>query len=58
MTADLTAARTPDLDKPLYSVSVASEILVSDPDTLMTYEGLGPAIPDARGCARVGSASG
>jgi hypothetical protein len=36
---------TPDLDRPLYSVSIASEILSSDPDTLMMYEGLGLAVP-------------
>jgi DNA-binding transcriptional MerR regulator len=45
MTSDLTAASIPDLDRPLYSVSVASEILSSDPDTLMMYEGLGLAVP-------------
>jgi hypothetical protein len=33
MTVDATAARTPDLDRPLYSVSVASENLSSDPGT-------------------------
>jgi hypothetical protein len=43
MTADTTAVATPDLDKPLCSVSVASEILSSDPDTLMIYEDLGLA---------------
>ena len=40
-----TADEMVDLDKPLYSVSVASEILASDPGTLMMYEGLGVAIP-------------
>jgi DNA-binding transcriptional MerR regulator len=45
MTADTTALGRPDLDKPLYSVSVASEILSSDPDTLMIYEDLGLAVP-------------
>ena len=44
MTADPTT-RAPDLDKPLYSVSVASEILSSDPSTLLMYEGLGLAVP-------------
>jgi hypothetical protein len=34
----MTAAGTPDLDKPLYSVGVASEIPFSDPDTLLMYE--------------------
>ena len=52
MTADLTAARTPDLDRPLYSVSVASEILSSDADTLMSYEGLGLAVPQRTGANR------
>jgi DNA-binding transcriptional MerR regulator len=41
----MTAAETPDLDKPLYSIGVASEILSSDPDTLLMYEGLGLAVP-------------
>ena len=40
-----TAGATLDLDKPIYSVAVASEILSSDPGTLMMYEGLGLAIP-------------
>ena len=34
-----------DLDKPIYSVAVASEILSSHPGTLMMYEDLGLAIP-------------
>jgi MerR family transcriptional regulator, heat shock protein HspR len=46
MRADVTrAAGTLDLDKALYSVSVASEILSSDPRTLMMYEDLGLAVP-------------
>lgn len=45
MTADPAAKRAPDLDRPLYSVSVASEILSSDPSTLMLYEDLGLAVP-------------
>jgi DNA-binding transcriptional MerR regulator len=36
---------TLDLDKPIYSVAVASEILSSDPGTLMMYEDLGLAVP-------------
>jgi DNA-binding transcriptional MerR regulator len=40
-----TAGGALDLDKPIYSVAVASEILSSDPGTLMMYEGLGLAVP-------------
>lgn len=44
-----TAEEMADLDKPLYSVSVASEILSSDPGTLMIYEDLGLAVPKRTG---------
>jgi DNA-binding transcriptional MerR regulator len=52
MPADPTAAGAPDLDKPLYSLDVASEILASDPDTLMTYEDCGLAVPKRTGANR------
>jgi hypothetical protein len=41
-----------DLDKPIYSVNVASEILQSNPTTLMVYEGLGIATPRGSGQRR------
>src|SRR2546425_2129906 len=34
-----------DLDKPLYTISVASEILETHPRTLMLYEGVGLVQP-------------
>jgi hypothetical protein len=53
MTADVTPNETTgDLDKPLYSVNVASEILSSDPDTLLVDEGLGLATPTQIGSNR------
>jgi MerR family transcriptional regulator, heat shock protein HspR len=48
----LTAAAVPparrmlDLDKPLYTISVAAEILASHPRTLMMYETMGLGVPD------------
>src|SRR5437899_11262595 len=33
------------LDKPIYTISVASEILETHPRTLMMYEHLGPVVP-------------
>lgn len=45
MTADATLTEAGDLDKPIYSVNVASEILESNPGTLLVYEGLGLATP-------------
>jgi DNA-binding transcriptional MerR regulator len=41
----VTAEGALDLDKPIYSVAVTSEILSSDPGTLMMYERLGLAVP-------------
>jgi MerR family transcriptional regulator, heat shock protein HspR len=41
-----TAERLLDLDKPLYTISVAAEILTSHPRTLMMYETMGLAVPD------------
>ena len=38
-----------DLDKPLYTISVASEILETHPRTLMMYEDLGPTGPQPTG---------
>jgi MerR family transcriptional regulator/heat shock protein HspR len=38
---DARLAATFDLDKPLYTISVASEILETHPRTLMMYEDLG-----------------
>jgi DNA-binding transcriptional MerR regulator len=35
----------PGLDKPIYTISVASEILETHPRTLMMYESLGLVIP-------------
>jgi MerR family transcriptional regulator/heat shock protein HspR len=34
-----------DLDKPLYTISVAAEILASHPRTLMMYETMGLGVP-------------
>jgi DNA-binding transcriptional MerR regulator len=45
MTTDATPSKAGDLDKPIYSVGVASEILESNPGTLLVYEGLGIATP-------------
>ncbi len=45
MTADAKRVQAGDLDKPIYSVNVASEILESNPGTLLVYEGLGLATP-------------
>ena len=41
-----TSERMLDLDKPLYTISVAAEILASHPRTLMTYETMGLGVPD------------
>ena len=41
-----TAERLLDLDKPLYTISVAAEILSSHPRTLMMYETMGLGVPD------------
>ena len=38
-------ARMMDLDKPLYTISVAAEILETHPRTLMMYEGLRLVVP-------------
>jgi MerR family transcriptional regulator, heat shock protein HspR len=49
VTADTTALRSMrmlDLDKPLYTISVAAEILASHPRTLMMYETMGLAVPE------------
>ncbi len=35
----------PGLDKPIYTISVASEILETHPRTLMMYENMGLVIP-------------
>lgn len=40
-----TAERLLDLDKPLYTISVAAEILTSHPRTLMMYETMGLGVP-------------
>jgi DNA-binding transcriptional MerR regulator len=46
MTEDATTTERPlDLDRPLYSVRLASEILASDALALTIYEGLGLATP-------------
>jgi DNA-binding transcriptional MerR regulator len=45
MAADTKAAERGDIDKPIYSVDVASEILESNPGTLLVYEDLGIATP-------------
>lgn len=50
MAAETTPIAAGELDKPIYSANVASEILESNPGTLMVYEGLGIATP--RGSAR------
>jgi len=41
-----TSQRMLDLDKPLYTISVAAEILASHPRTLMMYETMGLGVPD------------
>jgi len=41
-----TSERMLDLDKPLYTISVAAEILASHPRTLMMYETMGLGVPD------------
>jgi MerR family transcriptional regulator/heat shock protein HspR len=46
--ADAVSRREPsglDLDKPVYTISVASEILETHPRTLMMYENLGLILP-------------
>ncbi len=45
-TATPTSARMLDLDKPLYTISVAAEILASHPRTLMMYEAMGLGVPE------------
>ena len=52
MTADVSPIEGGDLDKPIYSVNVASEILESNPGTLLVYEGLGLATPRGSGRRR------
>lgn len=53
MTADATPEEAiGNLDKPLYSVNVASEILSSNPGTLLVYESLGLATPRGSGRRR------
>jgi DNA-binding transcriptional MerR regulator len=39
------SVRMLDLDKPLYTISVAAEILSSHPRTLMMYESMGLGVP-------------
>ena len=46
------ATGSPGLDKPIYTISVASEILETHPRTLMMYEGLGLVIPQRTGTNR------
>jgi MerR family transcriptional regulator/heat shock protein HspR len=41
----LPSQRMLDLDKPLYTISVAAEILSSHPRTLMMYESMGLGVP-------------
>jgi DNA-binding transcriptional MerR regulator len=41
-----TSERMLDLDKPLYTISVAAEILASHPRTLMMYETMGLGVPE------------
>jgi MerR family transcriptional regulator/heat shock protein HspR len=41
-----TSERLLDLDKPLYTISVAAEILASHPRTLMMYETMGLGVPE------------
>lgn len=43
--ATASAARMIDLDKPLYTISVAAEILETHPRTLMMYESLHLVVP-------------
>ena len=43
--AALSASTSFDLDKPVYTISVASEILETHPRTLMMYESLGLVTP-------------
>ena len=43
--ATTSAARLIDLDKPLYTISVAAEILETHPRTLMMYESLHLVVP-------------
>ena len=52
MTADATTVDAERLDKPIYSVNVASEILESYPGTLLVYEDLGIATPRGPGRRR------
>ena len=37
--------KAPGLDKPIYTISVASEILETHPRTLMMYENMGLSVP-------------
>ncbi len=43
---------SPGLDKPIYTISVASEILATHPRTLMMYENLGLIVPQRTGTNR------
>ena len=52
MTSHATSIKADNLDKPIYSVNVASEILESNPGTLLVYEGLGLATPRGSGRRR------
>ena len=50
MTAEIKPMMAPDpssihLDKPIYTISVASEILETHPRTLMMYENMGLVVP-------------
>ncbi|HZB98248.1 MAG TPA: MerR family transcriptional regulator, partial [Candidatus Sulfotelmatobacter sp.] len=44
-TAVVPATARPGMDKPIYTISVAAEILDTHPRTLMMYEHLGIVIP-------------
>ena len=55
MTSHATSIEAGNLDKPIYSVNVASEILESNPSTLLVYEGLGLATPKGSGRRRYSS---
>ncbi|HVC04284.1 MAG TPA: MerR family transcriptional regulator [Candidatus Acidoferrales bacterium] len=55
MTSHATSIEADNLDKPIYSVNVASEILESNPGTLLVYEGLGLATPKGSGRRRYSS---
>ena len=45
LAASSQAASSPGLDKPIYTISVAAEILETHPRTLMMYESMGLVVP-------------